>query len=144
MCPFPAPVIDEDNKPFWTAAGHGKLEYQYCRNCDKFWYPPGPVCPRCQKADFDWRAVDPRGVLVFSVKYHKRYFDSAEVPYVVAQVELKEGIRVTANVIDPKTGDLATERPPDGSTVEIVFGDFAAQPSQELGQPVRTPCVRVV
>jgi hypothetical protein len=130
---FPEPVIDVDNEPFWAGVAEGELRYQHCRPCDRFWYPPGPVCPRCQRDDYEWRPVGDRGVVGCAVRYHKRYFPDAPVPYVVAQVDFPCGVRLSANVVN--ADGLVADVPPPGTPVEVVY-------HKEGGHPV--PAVRVV
>lgn len=122
---FPEPVIDADNEPYWSGAAAGELRFPYCTRCARFWYPPGPVCPRCQRTEFEWRTVEGRGVVGCAVRYHKQYFPEVAVPYVVAQVDLPCGVRMSATVVGD--GGPATELPPPGTAVEVVYRETAGR-----------------
>lgn len=118
---FPEPVIDTENQPLWDGVAAGQLRYQHCTHCQRFWYPPGPVCPRCQRAGFEWRPIGDRGIVSCAVRYHKQYFPDAVVPYVVAQVEFPCGVRLLANVVEGDGDRLGAEIPAPGTPVQVVY-----------------------
>ena len=36
-----------ETRPFWDGTEAGELRLQRCRDCDAHYFPPRPVCPRC-------------------------------------------------------------------------------------------------
>jgi uncharacterized OB-fold protein len=120
----PLPRITADNRPFWEATRRHELRLQRCRACDRFRYPPAPVCPQCLAEDAEWTRVSGRGTVSTFVVFHKVYFPAfaADVPYNVVQVELEEGPRLTANLVDVPNDQIRV-----GMPVEVVFDDVTPE-----------------
>lgn len=101
------PTVSAETKPFWDAALNGKFLLQRCRNCNKYQTHYRAFCCHCWSTDVeDVEASGKGSVWAHSVAYQNRtpgWVD--EVPYVVAQIELEEGVRVISNVIncDPES-----------------------------------------
>jgi uncharacterized protein len=116
--PKPAPRVGPDSLPFWTAARAGELRLPFCADCGRAHWPSGPVCPFCLSETIEWRRTSGKGrISTFTVVY-KEWFPSfaADIPYNAVQVELEEGPRLIANLIDVPPGDVAI-----GMEVEVVF-----------------------
>jgi hypothetical protein len=116
----PLPRITPDNRPFWEAARRHELRLQRCGECGKVWFPPGPVCHECLSERFEWERMTGRGKVSSWVVFHQRYFESfaADIPYNVVQVELEEGLRLTANLIGVPNDQIEI-----GMPVEVIFDD---------------------
>ena len=110
---FPAPRPHHDDRGFWEGAAAGELRMPRCEGCGHCFWPGGPRCPRCLSPLVEWAACSGRGRVSSWVRFHKRYFDGAETPYVVAQIDLEEGPRLFAT--------LLTDEPRIGLAVEAVF-----------------------
>ena len=117
----PQPRITPDNEPFYKALREGRFLLPYCLECGKPHLPPGPVCPFCFGERLEWRAASGRGRISSWTVVHKAWFPAfaEDIPYNVVQVELDEGPRLTANVMN-----LPNERLKIGLPVEIVFGEL--------------------
>ncbi len=116
----PLPVPSPDSRPFWDAAKRHELQVQQCGDCRRFIYYPRHRCPHCLGADLEWRRVSGRGT-VYSFTVVRRTTNKAfvaDVPYVLAIVELAEGPRLTTNIVGS---------PPEvvrcGMPVEVSFDD---------------------
>ncbi|WP_034658855.1 Zn-ribbon domain-containing OB-fold protein [Chelativorans sp. J32] len=98
----PRPRITPDHQPLWDGFKVHKLMLPYCEECGKPHLPPGPVCPYCLSDRLDWREASGCGTISTWVEVHKVWFPAFadDVPYNVIQVELAEGPRITANLID--------------------------------------------
>jgi uncharacterized OB-fold protein len=97
----PIPAADVETAPFWAACREHKLIIQRCRSCGHKRFPPTRFCSECQSAEQDWTESSGRGV-IFSwiVVRHpvpKEAF-APDVPYIVALVDLEEGVRMPANL----------------------------------------------
>ena len=116
----PLPRVTADNRPFWEATKRHELRLQRCDDCGRFRYPPAPVCPQCLSESAQWARVSGRGTITTFIVMHKVYFPSfaADVPYNVVQVELEEGPRLTANLVDVPNDQIRV-----GMPVEAVFDD---------------------
>lgn len=99
------PVLHPEEQPYWEAARRHELVLPRCDSCGKVYYPVGPVCPNCLSDNFSWVPMSGRGTVSSFVVYHKGWTPwlKSRVPYVVAQVQLAEGPRLTTNLpnIDP-------------------------------------------
>ena len=116
----PLPRVTADNRPFWDGTRRHQLVLQRCEECERFRYPPGPVCPDCLSERAEWTPVSGRGRVTTFVVFHKAWFPSfaGDIPYNVIQVELDEGPRLTANLVGVPNGEIRI-----GMDVEVVFDD---------------------
>lgn len=114
------PILYPEEAPYWEAAKKHKLVLQRCRPCGKTWYPIGPVCPFCLSDDFAWAEMSGKGSITSFVVYHKGWIPwfQERVPYAVVQVQLKEGPRLTTNLLDTPVTDIKI-----GTPVEAAFED---------------------
>ena len=120
----PLPRVTALNRPFWEATRRHELRLQRCADCARFRYPPGPVCPECLSERSAWTRVSGRGTVTTWVVFHQKYFESfaADLPYHVVQVQLAEGPRLTANLVDVPNRELRI-----GLPVEVVFDDVTPE-----------------
>lgn len=110
--PRPLPTLDDDNRPFWTAAQQGRLSMQQCKSCSHIRYPISHVCPECLSEQYDWTDLSGRGTVHSTIVFHQVYHPAfaSEVPYNVSLIQLEEGPRLFSNVVglppsDVKVGD---------------------------------------
>jgi uncharacterized OB-fold protein len=96
----PAPVAAADTRPFWQFANRGELRAQRCAECGTLRLPPGPVCPDCFSADAEWVPLSGRGELQSWVVFRRQYHDAFPVPFAVGLIELDEGPRLEAPLVD--------------------------------------------
>ena len=120
------PAITPDNEPFWSALTKGHLQLQACDGCGKVRYPIAPVCPHCGGNEWKWRQISGEGTVFSFARFHRSYLPEFEdlMPYVVASVELAEGVRIFGRLVGrdvkPQIGQpvrLVIERWPDGRCV---------------------------
>ncbi len=110
----PLPVRWTDDIEHLDGAAHGELRLPHCRTCGRSFFPPGPVCPADFSDDIKWFTDPGHGVVNSWVRVHRPYFEGDEVPYVVVQVELDSGPRLT-------TSWTGTNSPVIGEAVEVSF-----------------------
>ena len=126
--PAPTPVTE----PFWAATARHELQIQFCVRCDAPYFVPRSFCPRCWCDEVQWRPVSGRGVVasyVIVARPTPTIYEDA--PYVVALVELAEGVRMMSNLVGV---------PPEPARIDIgmeVAVDF--EPRGELTVPVFRP-----
>ena len=125
MSAKPMPVPDADSRPFWEGCREHRLRIERCAECHAARFPPAAACPRCGSSASQWVSASGRGT-VFSwfVVRHPVPKDiyAAEVPYVVALVELEEGVRMPTNIVG-----CAPEAIRAGMPVEVVFDDVSPE-----------------
>lgn len=117
----PLPVPDPDSQPFWQGCKQHKLLLRRCLECRRFRFPPGPVCPHCRSRQSEWSEASGLGqVFSWIVVHHPvpKEVYAAEVPYVVALIELEEGVRMASNVIACPPAEIVA-----GMPVRVSFED---------------------
>lgn len=88
---------------YWEGARRGELRLQRCNACDHVYFPPRPFCPDCSSRDVAVFAASGRGTLYSYVINHMKS-PGFEPPFAIAVVELEEGPRMMANILDcPQT-----------------------------------------
>ena len=116
----PVPRIDEESKGFWEACQRHELYIQRCRDCHAVRYYPRALCPSCLSDNTEWVRCSGRGIVyTFTATYQNQapgFRD--EVPYVLAYVELEEGVRLLTNIVG-----CAPDAVRIGMPVEVVFED---------------------
>ncbi len=94
-----------------------RLEAAKCTGCGNIHFPPRLVCRECGGEEFEKDILPSKGkVVTYTViRIPPAEFDDQK-PYVVAIVELENGVRVTC---------MVAEAPPDnveiGTKVELIF-----------------------
>ena len=115
----PLPVPDPDSAPFWEGCRRNLLLIQRCRSCDHAQFPPSSACASCGSHDIAWQEASGTGT-VFSwiVVRHPvpKPVYADKVPYVVALIDLAEGVRMPSNVIGCAPEDVRADMP-----VEVTF-----------------------
>jgi uncharacterized protein len=94
--------------PFWDATREQRLLVQWCDACDAGIYYPRWACPSCLGTDLTWREASGRGELyTFNVVHQAANPMMADkVPYVIALVDLDEGVRIVTNIVHTPDEDL--------------------------------------
>lgn len=109
----PLPKQTALTAPFWQAAREGRLELQYCNDCNSFQHYPKKFCSNCWSEKIQWRQCSGKGHIYSYGIFRISPFSGFEqdVPYVVAMVELEEGIKVTTNIIGCPVSDVYIDMP---------------------------------
>jgi len=115
----PLPLIDDLNRPYWEAAQHAELSMQRCSQCAAFRYPPAPVCAHCGSADYEWARLSGRGSVNSFVVFHRAYLAGFDVPYAVALVDLEEGPKLYANLVDVPLDSITIGMPVEARFVPV-------------------------
>jgi len=113
----PIPRRTPVSAPFFDAARGGRLVLQRCPR-DGFFFYPRARCPVCLGDDWKWEPVSGRGT-VYSFTVDRVGLDPAQraqLPLVVAAVELEEGPRMTTRIVG-----CAPEAVRVGLPVEVRF-----------------------
>ena len=78
-----------------------RLEAGKCKQCGHISFPPRLVCPKCKSKTFETVNLSREGkILTFTIIRVGLDKFSKETPYVVAIIELNDGVRLTAQVTD--------------------------------------------
>ena len=128
----PLPTVSGETKPFWDACRRGQLLIQKCDRCGEFQFYPRGICANCWSEDIRWVTASGKGtVWTYTVTYQNRTPGFAEdVPYVLALVELEEGVRMFTNIIECQPRDVSI-----GMPVEVTF----VQANNQISVPYFRP-----
>lgn len=98
----PLPVPTQATQPFWDAAAQGKLIFQRCGVCHQLQSPPRLFCRHCMAENLQWETSTGLGsIYTFTVNHRAANPHMADkLPYVVAVVQLDEGFRMMANIVN--------------------------------------------
>lgn len=130
----PLPEPNPTTKPFWDAAREHRLVLQRSRRTGKWVFYPRAVSPVGAGDTIDWVPACGRGT-VYSFTVARRPTAPGwanDVPYVIAIIELEEGVRMTGNVVgcDPDTVRI-------GMPVEVTFADVTPEITLVQWRPAR-------
>ena len=114
--PAPEPTID--SKPYWDGLKERRLLLQQCGNCGLIRHYPRPMCDACHSLEVRWIESSRQGRLYAWTEVHHPFVPGfrEEIPYVMATVELAEGVRLQCQMLDAEADGLRLDLP-----VEIVF-----------------------
>lgn len=116
--PRPTPV----SRPFWEAARQRRLLIQRSCKTGRYVFYPRAVSPFGTDDELAWTEVSGRGhVHAFAIAREATAPHlAAQVPYVIAIIELDEGPHLTANIVGEGAEDVEV-----GSRVRAEFIDIA-------------------
>jgi uncharacterized OB-fold protein len=114
----PLPPVDAESRNYWTACNEGRLVLQKCAACGHVQHYHRILCTKCggdRLADVD--AAGTGTVRSFTVirRAVSSAFD-ADVPYVVALIELAEGPTMMSNLVESPLEHITI-----GAPVELTF-----------------------
>ena len=130
----PLPQPTPETEAYWDGCRRGEVVLPRCRDCGRFHFYPRALCPHCWSAALDHVATSGRGRLYSYVINHRPapgFEDRA--PYIIAVVELEEGVRVLSNLvgIEPDASTLSLDMP-----VEVVFEEVSSDITLPLFKPM--------
>ena len=96
---IPKPLLDGDSEPFWKGLQKKELLIQRCENCNKHIFYPRSICPNCFSEHISWVKSKGRGSIYSYTVVHRTFgpFED-QAPFVVAIVELDEGVRMLTRI----------------------------------------------
>lgn len=110
------PVVNRDTEYFWAGAREGELRIQRCGQCGLLRHPPGPMCPECGATKRTHLVSGGRGEVYSYVVHHHPKVPGRQTPFVVALVELDEGVRMLGELVGAEPGQVHI-----GQSVEVEF-----------------------
>jgi uncharacterized OB-fold protein len=121
--PKPLPRSDEESKGFWEACQRHELYVQRCGACGQLRYYPRALCPSCLSDRTEWVRCSGKGTVYTFTATHQNQAPGFrdELPYVMAYVELDEGVRMLTNIVGCPADAVRI-----GMRVEVVFEDVTA------------------
>ena len=130
----PLPLPTPETQPFWDSCRRHEMELPRCRDCGKFHFYPRAMCPHCWSPNLEWVKASGRGKLYSYVINHRPPpgFEG-DTPYVIAIVELDEGVRMMTNLVEvePDPAHL-----PLDMSLQISYEDVSEQIALPKFRPV--------
>ncbi len=121
-----APSISPDTEFFWSGLKDHKLLIQRCADCKTLRVPPRPMCGICQSLNWDSVESTGRGAVYSFIMPQYPPLPFLQYPYVVALIELDEGVRIVSNLCEIEPAAIHV-----GLPVEVFYEKFEAIPSGE-------------
>ncbi|WP_103342924.1 bifunctional MaoC family dehydratase N-terminal/OB-fold nucleic acid binding domain-containing protein [Amycolatopsis sp. CA-126428] len=116
--PVLRPVISRDTEFFWDGLREGELRIQ--RWGETLRHPPGPMPPDGSlDTKPDYVVASGRGTVYSFVVHHHPPVPGKELPFVVALVELEEGVRVMAELLDASPDEVHIGLPVVAAFVKV-------------------------
>jgi len=130
--PAPEPVFEADTEVYWRAAGEGRFVLPRCEECGAYVWIPRPHCP-ADLAPTRWVEASGRGVVYSHTTVHRGERAYAKrPPFVLAYVELDEGLRIMSNIVGCEPAEVSI-----GMPVKVTFD--AVDGNDELAIPRFAP-----
>lgn len=81
---------DFDTQGWWEGAGRGQYLVRECMDCRQRWFPPSPVCKRCNSANAGWHQTPGTGILYSYTVIQRAVLPAFEAmaPYMIGLIEL--------------------------------------------------------
>jgi len=109
--PLPQPQANADSLPYWNAARERRLLIRRCKACGERHFMPRHLCPYCWSDQLEW--VESKGtgrIHSYSIVHRAPTATfAAATPYVIALVDLDEGVQMFANVVGHDALEVAID-----------------------------------
>jgi uncharacterized OB-fold protein len=123
--PVMRPQVSPDTAFFWAGTAAGELRIQRCMNCGALRHPPGPMCPRCREPQRPPGGAGGHAVAagtgeVYSyVVHHHPPVPGKTLPFIVALVELPEGVRIVGELLGVRPDQVRVGLPVRAEFVRV-------------------------
>jgi uncharacterized protein len=116
----PAITPRGEEKLYFEGLRRHELVYQRCDSCQRVLFPLRQVCTGCSGESLSLETSSGKGTLYSFTTQHRpsHPFFAEDVPYTLVLVDMAEGFRVFANLVEGSEDDIAV-----GSSLEAVFDD---------------------
>lgn len=132
---FARPLAPRDafHAPHFAAGREGRLLVQQCPTCGHRQFYPRALCVECGGTP-EWLEASGRGEVHTYTVIHQMQVPpfKDDVPYIVAMIDLEEGVRLMGNVLDCPPTDVHV-----GMPVEVVFVAVDEDAAFPQWRPVR-------
>ena len=100
VLPLPEPTPSDFSLPFWEATKRHELLLQYDPDAKRYQFFARPVSIFTGRRNLEWRAAAGTGSVYTFTIVHRAPLPAfaSRTPYVVASIELTEGVRIMAQI----------------------------------------------
>jgi uncharacterized OB-fold protein len=129
----PIPKPTPWSKPFWDGCKKHELLIQRCKDCQKPNFYPKLFCPHCLSHNLEWIKASGQGkIYSYTVVYSYAPTQfSGDTPYVVAIIDLEEGVRMMSNIVQ-----CPPEKVKCNMKVQVAFDDLTKELTLPRFKPV--------
>ena len=114
-----APIQDSLTQPFWQGAARGELLLPLSPDTKEICWPPRRFGPADSSNSPKWIKAGGSGIVYTYSVVHRSTHPRPTVPYVLAVVQLDEGVYFTSNIVE-----VEPERVFIGMPVTVVFEEL--------------------
>jgi uncharacterized protein len=111
-----------DNGWWWEGIDRGHLLIQKCMQCGVLRHPPRPMCHACHSTEWTSVLSSGQGTVNSWVVLHHPPIPGYELPLAIAVIDLEEGTRIVANLVDLPFDEIHVDMPVECSIEEIEPG----------------------
>jgi uncharacterized OB-fold protein len=126
------PRFSRWGKPFWEGAKRHELMIQECSDCGYKNYPPTLYCPRCLSSNLKWVKASGKGRVHSYTVVYEYPPPGFKTPYIIALIDLEEGVRMLSNIVDCSPEDVKI-----GMPVEVAFIDVTEDFTLPVFRPLK-------
>lgn len=120
----PLPRVRGEEARYFELMREHSLSYQRCGRCEGVVFPFRAVCPFCGVEDLQEALSSGEGTVYSYTVQHRAPGDylRARLPIVLALIDLREGFRMMADIVDCPPDEVRI-----GLPVEVVFDDVTPE-----------------
>jgi uncharacterized OB-fold protein len=121
------PPLTDLTQPYWEGCKAGELKLQRCSDCGEHQFYPRNICAHCTSRNLAWITASGVGKIASFTVVRRAISKAYDAPYIVALVDLEEGVRMMSNVVDADPEQVSV-----GDPVTVDFENW----SDEVRLPV--------
>lgn len=106
------------SEPYWQGCAAGELRLQFCAACTRYQFYPRIICSACGGRELEWRPSSGNGAIATFTVVRRGVSAAYEEPYVVALIDLDEGVRMMSQL---HLADVDDPRLQVGARVKVAF-----------------------
>ena len=116
------PQPTAETAAYWEGCRKHQLLIQRCTQCGHYQFYPRIICTACMSDGVEWVQASGHGQVLSFTVIHRAVSAAykADVPYVLALIELDEGPTMMSNVVEIDAQNVAI-----GLPVEVVFEEWS-------------------
>lgn len=96
----PVPTVNAVNREYFEGTSIGELRVRHCTRCGARFRFLSQWCPQCWSLDLDWERTSGCATVTHYTVVHQPPIEAFETPYVLALVDLDEGVRMMTNIVN--------------------------------------------
>lgn len=107
------PAMHPETETFFKAGFRSELVIKLCSDCQRYHHYPRAICPHCLSDRTVWIRASGKGT-IYSFNIIRQNPSPGwrdKVPYVIAYVDLQEGVRMMTNIVDCNVEDVKVGMP---------------------------------